>query len=132
MDRRLWYNSRLLPNSTAAPRKSLRAAAAPGRCGMSWSRRTLAWGLGLLLTGFAAPGPALALDEITVGIGGEARAEHGGYYEAVAYGIYRDKYDLEVTVRRVDPPVDPAGSLATRELDFSVGGNSFQQFGLAR
>ena len=81
---------------------------------MSWSRKTLACGLGLLLTGFAAPGPAVALDEITVGIGGEARAEHGGYYEAVAYGIYRDKYDLEVTVRRVDPPVDPAGSLATR------------------
>jgi NitT/TauT family transport system substrate-binding protein len=99
---------------------------------MSWSRRALACGLGLLLVEFAAPGPAVALDEVTLGIGGEARAEHGGYYEAVAYGIYRNRYDLEVTVRRVDPPVDPAGLLVARELDFSVGGNSFQQFDLAR
>jgi NitT/TauT family transport system substrate-binding protein len=40
-------------------------------------------------------GTAHALDEVTFGTNWRAQAEHGGFYQAVADGIY-EKYGLNV------------------------------------
>jgi NitT/TauT family transport system substrate-binding protein len=72
-------------------------------------------------------GPALALDEITFGTNWKAQAEHGGFYQAVAAGIY-EKHGLEVTIRPGGPQVNHAQLLAAGQIDFNMGGNVFEQF----
>jgi NitT/TauT family transport system substrate-binding protein len=41
---------------------------------------------------------ALALDQVTFGTNWKAQAEDGGFYQAVATGIY-EKHGLDVTIR---------------------------------
>jgi hypothetical protein len=49
----------------------------------------------------------------------KAEAEHGGYYEAIATGIYR-RYGLDVQLRQGGPQVDHARLLAAGRLDFNI------------
>ena len=56
-----------------------------------------------LAGGLAAP--ACAEDKVTVIMTWFAQAEHGGYYQAVATGIYK-KYGLDVTVKSGGPQVN--------------------------
>ena len=72
-------------------------------------------------------GPAAALDEITFGTNWKAQAEHGGYYQAVATGIYED-YGLDVTIRPGGPQVNHGQLLAAGRIDFNMGGNMFTSF----
>jgi NitT/TauT family transport system substrate-binding protein len=72
----------------------------------------------------AAAMPARALDHVTFGTDWRAEAEHGGYYQAIATGIYK-KYGLEVTLRQGGPQVNHTQLLAAGRLDFDEEPNSF-------
>ena len=71
-----------------------------------------------------AAGPAWALEKVTFGTDWKAEAEHGGYYQAIATGIYR-KYGIEVALRQGGPQVNHAQLLAAGRLDFDETPNSF-------
>jgi NitT/TauT family transport system substrate-binding protein len=68
--------------------------------------------------------PALALDKVSFGTDWKAEAEHGGYYQAIATGIYQ-RHGLEVTLRQGGPQVNHAQLLAAGRLDFNEAPNSF-------
>src|SRR5918994_243564 len=87
------------------------------------TRTATALALGLM----TVTGAAQALDEVTFGTNWKAQAEHGGFYQAVAGGIY-EKYGLEVTVRPGGPQVNHAQLLAAGQIDFNMGGNVFGAF----
>jgi NitT/TauT family transport system substrate-binding protein len=72
----------------------------------------------------AAALPASALDKVTFGTDWKAQAEHGGFYQAIAAGIYR-KHGLEVELRQGGPQVNQAQLLAAGRLDFNIASNSF-------
>jgi hypothetical protein len=76
-------------------------------------------------------GSAQALDQVTFGTNWKAEAEHGGFYQAVATGIY-EKHGLEVTIRPGGPQVNHAQLLAAGKLDFNMGGNAFEAGSLRR
>ena len=61
--------------------------------------------LGLAALIAAASAPALGQDKVTFGTDWKAEAEHGGYYQAIATGIYQ-KHGLEVTLRQGGPQVN--------------------------
>ena len=82
---------------------------------------TLACGL------VAIAGPAEALDQVTFGTNWKAQAEHGGFYQAVATGIY-EKHGLDVTIRPGGPQVNHAQLLAAGQIDFNMAGNVFSAF----
>ncbi|HEY8251184.1 MAG TPA: ABC transporter substrate-binding protein [Burkholderiales bacterium] len=53
-----------------------------------------------------------------------AQAEHGGYYQAVATGIYA-KHGLDVTVRPGGPQINNPQLLVASAIDFSMGSDGF-------
>jgi NitT/TauT family transport system substrate-binding protein len=75
----------------------------------------------------ALAGTAQALDHVTFGTNWKAEAEHGGFYQAVATGIY-EKHGLDVTIRPGGPQVNHAQLLAAGQIDFNMGGNVFGAF----
>jgi len=79
----------------------------------------------LILT--AATGPCEADDKITFGIDWRAEAEYGGYYQAVAKGIYA-KHGLAVTIREGGPQVNHMQLLMAGRLDFNLGGGRAIEF----
>ena len=69
--------------------------------------------------------PALAAPtHITFVTDWKAQAEHGGFYEAVAEGLYA-KRGLDVTIREGGPQVNVPQLLAGGAADFGIGSNSF-------
>ena len=72
----------------------------------------------------AAAARGQALDKITFGTNWKAQAEHGGYYQAVATGIYR-KAGLDVTIRMGGPQINHPQLLAAGVIDFNIGTDSF-------
>jgi NitT/TauT family transport system substrate-binding protein len=76
--------------------------------------------LGVLVHG----GVASALDRVTLGTDWRAEAEHGGYYQAIAAGIYA-RHGIEVVLRQGGPQVNQSQMLAAGWLDFAVVSNSF-------
>jgi NitT/TauT family transport system substrate-binding protein len=84
------------------------------------------WAAVLALGAAAAVGaaPARALDQVTFGTDWQAEAEHGGYYQALATGIYA-KDGLQVTLRQGGPQVNHTQLLAAGRLDFDEAPNSF-------
>jgi NitT/TauT family transport system substrate-binding protein len=73
--------------------------------------------------GLACTGNAAA-ETVSFGTDWKAEAEHGGYYQAIATGIYRQQ-GLEVTLRQGGPQVNHAQLLAAGRLDFNLAPNSF-------
>jgi NitT/TauT family transport system substrate-binding protein len=67
---------------------------------------------------------AWAEDKVTFGTNWKAQAEHGGYYQAVATGLYR-KAGLDVTIRMGGPQVNHPQLLAAGVIDFNIGSSSF-------
>jgi NitT/TauT family transport system substrate-binding protein len=63
-------------------------------------------------------------ESVNFGTDWKAEAEHGGYYQAIAAGIYR-QHGIEVTLRQGGPQVNHAQLLAAGRLDFNVAPNSF-------
>ena len=76
------------------------------------------------LAALANADKAAALDHVTLGTDWQAEAEHGGYYQAAASGIYR-KYGIEVALRPGGPQVNHAQLLAAGRIDFGIVSNSF-------
>ena len=75
--------------------------------------------------------PARAADHVAFGIDWLAEAEYGGYYQAVAQGIYA-RHGLDVTIRQGGPQVNQAQLLMGGRLDFIIAGNSFLALNFAR
>ena len=70
---------------------------------------------------------ANAADPVTFGIDWRAEAEYGGYYQAVANGIYA-KHGVEVTIREGGPQVNQMQLLMAGRLDFNLGGGRAIEF----
>jgi len=72
-------------------------------------------------TSLAAPfaAHAQAPDRIVFATDWLAQAEHGGYYQAVAEGIYR-KYNLDVTIKMGGPQVNGLQLLAAGQIDVAM------------
>jgi len=70
---------------------------------------------------------AAALDTVRFGTDWKAEAEHGGYYQAIATGIYK-RHGLNVDLRPGGPQVNHSELLAAGVLDFNVASNSFIPF----
>jgi NitT/TauT family transport system substrate-binding protein len=69
--------------------------------------------------------PAAAVDnQVTFGTDWKAEAEHGGFYQAIADGIY-EKHGIKVTLRPGGPQINHAQLLAAGRLDFNLSSNSF-------
>jgi len=73
----------------------------------------------------------VAAEEVSFGTDWKAEAEHGGYYQALATGIYQ-RHGLEVTLRQGGPQVNHAQLLAAGRLDFNVAPNSFVPLNFVR
>jgi len=93
-----------------------------------WLTRTvLAFGL---LASATLTAPAFALDKVSFGTDWKAEAEYGGFYQAVATGIYQ-KHGLEVDLRQGGPQINHSQLLAAGRLDFNIG-NSFTALNFAK
>lgn len=73
---------------------------------------------GLLLTLSAAS--AMAADKVTFLTSWYAQAEHGGFYQALAKGIYQ-KHGLDVTIKMGGPQVNGMQLLTSGQADFLMG-----------
>jgi len=85
--------------------------------------RRLAALLLLLLSAAAAH----AQDKIAFGLDWLAEAEYGGYYEALATGIYA-RHGLTVTIRQGGPQVNQMQLMMAGRLDFNLGGGRAIEF----
>jgi len=72
------------------------------------------------LAPLSAVGLAQPLDRIVFGTNWLAEAEHGGFYQALAEGIYR-RHGLDVTIRMGGPQVNPLQLLVAGQLDVAMG-----------
>ena len=63
-------------------------------------------------------------ETVTFGLDWKAEAEYGGYYQAVATGIYA-KHGLDVTVKQGGPQVNHTQLLLAGRLDYNISSNSF-------
>ena len=76
-------------------------------------------------------GVAHANDKVTFGLDWKAEAEYGGYYQAVATGIYA-KHGLDVTIQQGGPQVNHTQLLLAGRLDFNISSNSFLALNFAK
>jgi NitT/TauT family transport system substrate-binding protein len=63
------------------------------------------------------------LDKITYGTNWYAQAEHGGFYQAIATGIY-EQNGLDVTIQMGGPQVNGTQLLMGNAIDFFMGTGS--------
>jgi NitT/TauT family transport system substrate-binding protein len=70
-------------------------------------------------------------ETVSFGTDWKAEAEHGGYYQAIAAGIYR-QYGLDVTLQQGGPQVNHAQVLAAGLLEFNLAPNSFVPLNFVR
>lgn len=68
-------------------------------------------------------GPAWAADKVSFGLDWRAEAEYGGYYQAVATGIYA-KHGLDVSLRQGGPQLNQTQLLLAGRLDLALCSNS--------
>lgn len=78
----------------------------------------------LLLLSTFAPSLSGAADKITFGTDWRAQAEHGGFYQALALGLY-EAADLDVTIRQGGPQVNHSQLLVAGRIDIGMAPNSF-------
>ncbi len=94
--------------------------------------RALMAGLAALVVGLA---PAAAqgtrdqgtLDKVSFGTNWVAEAEHGGFFQAVADGTYRN-YGLDVTIVPGGPNDNNRMLLIAGKLDFFMAANTLMSF----
>ena len=72
------------------------------------------------LLALAAVSPALAQDKLTFLTSWYAQAEHGGFYQAVATGLYK-KHGLDVTIKMGGPQVNGLQLLMAGQADVIMG-----------
>lgn len=90
--------------------------------------RALIVGMALLI----ADGPVRAqsvpsLDKVSFGTNWVAQAEHGGFYQAVADGTYKN-YGLDVTIVPGGPNVNNRILLIAGKIEFFMSANTLQSF----
>ena len=89
----------------------------------------------LLLATWATPAYTQAQtqppDRVTLGLDWKAEAEYGGYYQAVATGIYA-RHGLEVAIRQGGPQTNQAQLLLAGRLDFNLASNSYLALNMAQ
>ena len=85
------------------------------------------WTIALLGIVVSLSRPALAQDHISFGIDWVAEAEYGGYYQALATGLYA-KHGLAVTIRQGGPQVNQMQLMMAGRLDFNLGGGRAIEF----
>src|ERR1700761_2623070 len=86
--------------------------------------------VGFALPAMAAPAPA-PLTKVRFVTDWKAQAEHGGFYEALALGLYK-KHGLDVRILEGGPSVNVPQMLAGHAADFGIGSNAFIPMNLAR
>jgi NitT/TauT family transport system substrate-binding protein len=74
---------------------------------------------------------AHAADKVTFGLDWVAEPEYGGYYQALATGIYK-KYGLDVSIVEGGPQVNNAQLLVAGRLTFDITSNSFLALNFAQ
>jgi NitT/TauT family transport system substrate-binding protein len=82
--------------------------------------RTFLFAIAAATLSFASAAVGQAPDRIVFATDWLAQAEHGGFYQAVAEGIYR-KHGLDVTIRMGGPQVNGLQLLAAGQLDVVMG-----------
>lgn len=100
---------------------------------MAFKRRRLLAGLGAfpaILAGSALPA-GTGVEKVVLGTNWRAQAEHGGFYQALATGLYAER-GLDVEIRAGGPQVNHRQLIAAGRLDFYMGGNQFGQFDFLR
>ncbi len=78
-----------------------------------------------------APAAHAAADKVTFGLDWVAEPEYGGYYQALATGIYK-KYGLDVTIEEGGPSVNNAELLVAGRLTFDITSNAFLALNFAQ
>jgi NitT/TauT family transport system substrate-binding protein len=74
-----------------------------------------------------APARAQTLDKVSFGTNWVAEAEHGGFFQAVADGTYKN-YGLDVTIVPGGPNNNNRMLLTAGKLDFFMSANTLQSF----
>jgi NitT/TauT family transport system substrate-binding protein len=74
---------------------------------------------------------ARADDKVVFGLDWVAEPEYGGYYQALATGIYK-KYGLDVTIAEGGPSVNNAQLLVAGKLTFDITSNAFLALNFAQ
>jgi len=80
-----------------------------------------------LLALLASATAARAEDAVSFGLDWVAEAEYGGYYQALATGLYQ-KHGLKVTIRQGGPQVNQMQLMMAGRLDFNLGGGRAIEF----
>src|SRR3954464_5884413 len=81
----------------------------------------------LALAAGLAPARAETLDKVSFGTNWVAEGEHGGFFQAVADGTYK-QYGLDVTIVPGGPNVNNRILLTAGKLDFFMSANTLQSF----
>ncbi len=68
--------------------------------------------------------PAAAQERLVFATDWRAQAEHGGFYQAIAAGLYKAK-GLDVTLRQGGVGMDPQQLLAAGAIDAAMGSNGY-------
>src|ERR1700674_3190455 len=74
-----------------------------------------------------APARAQTLDKVSFGTNWVAEAEHGGFFQAVADGTYKN-YGLDVTIVPGGPNDNNRMLLIAGKLDFFTSANTLMRF----
>lgn len=90
-----------------------------------WMRAGALATLAMAASSFAAG--AQQLDHVSFGTNWVAEGEHGGFYQALADGTYR-QYGLDVTIVEGGPQVNNRLLLIAGKIDFFMSANSLQSF----
>jgi NitT/TauT family transport system substrate-binding protein len=80
-----------------------------------------------LLALLAGATAARAEEAVSFGLDWLAEAEYGGYYQAVATGLYA-RHGLKVTIRQGGPQVNQMQLMMAGRLDFNLGGGRAIEF----
>ena len=83
--------------------------------------------LAALLVLLASAATVRAEDAVSFGLDWVAEAEYGGYYQALAAGLYA-KRGLKVTIRQGGPQVNQMQLMMAGRLDFNLGGGRAIEF----
>lgn len=83
--------------------------------------------LSVILLVMACATTVRAADHVALGLDWKAEAEYGGYYQALATGIYA-KHGLDVTIREGGPQINQMQLLMAGRLDFNLGGGRAIEF----
>lgn len=94
------------------------------------TRRTAVGGLSALAAMGTARAQAPKLDRVSYQTNWRAQAEHGGFYQAVASGIYR-KHGIDCDLRMGGPQQNPAQLLLAGRVDAIIS-NNLQALNYAR